>query len=85
MGHSTQKHPLLVWQNVLIFYFYFIFLHLNLDHIIRLPFDFMNTYKWQLIFYIFLFSFFVQLFQDHMYNFLSLVLPSLAILNVFMK
>ncbi len=35
-------------------------------NIIRLPFDFMNTYKWQLIIII---SFFVQLFQDHMHNF----------------
>ncbi len=41
----------------------------------------MNTYKLQLFCCLF-----VQLFQDHMHHFfLSLVLPSLAILNVFMK
>ncbi len=30
---------------------YLFFLHLNLDHIIRLPFDFMNIHKWQLFYY----------------------------------
>ncbi len=34
----------------------------------RLPFDFMNIYKWQLLVF---FSFFVQLFQDHMYHFVT--------------
>ncbi len=51
MGHSTETYTFGTTRCLKI---YIYFLHLNLGHIIRLPFDFMNTCKRQLNYYYYL-------------------------------
>ncbi len=51
MGHSTETSTFGTARCLKI---YIYFLHLNLGHIIRLPFDFINTCKRQLNYYYYL-------------------------------